>query len=176
VAIGRLIAAGVFLVPEKRDEEGLCPQMSMLDNMTLPRVGEKGSAWSIGRSWQAREVSDMITRLGITPPHPKALVSTLSGGNQQKVLLGKWLAGEPRLLVLHEPTQAVDVGARRDIIGVLRAQAERGCGILVSATDVGDLAAMCDRVLIMRAGQVTEELTGAFGQDEIVAATFFRDS
>jgi ribose transport system ATP-binding protein len=172
VSIDRLISAGIFLVPEKRDEEGLSLEMSMLDNMTLPRVGEKGSPWSIGKSWQDAEVSDMVRRLGIKPPHPKALVSTLSGGNQQKVLLGKWLAGGPRVLLLHEPTQAVDVGARRDIIQVLRGEAEAGCAVLVSATDVGDLAAMCDRVLIMRDGVVTEELTGTFDQDQIVAATF----
>jgi len=171
-SIEKLIGAGIFLVPEKRDEEGLSLEMSVLDNMTLPRVGEKGSPWSIGKSWQALEVDDMISRLGIKTSHPKALVSTLSGGNQQKVLLGKWLAGSPRVLLLHEPTQAVDVGARRDIIEVLRREAEGGCAVLVSATDVGDLAAMCDRVLIMRDGVVTEELTGTFGQDQIVEATF----
>lgn len=114
----------------------------------------------------------MIRRLDIRPPSPHALVSELSGGNQQKVLLGKWLAGKPKLLVLHEPTQAVDVGARRDIITALRGEAERGCGILVAATDVGDLTVICDRVLIMRDGVVTEELTGDLDQDQIVEATF----
>ncbi len=172
VGIDRLIAAGVFLVPEKREEEGLALELSMLDNMTLPRVGERGSPWSIGRSWQEREVGEMIRRLGITPPQPNALVSTLSGGNQQKVLLAKWLAGGPRLLLLHEPTQGVDVGARRDIINALGAEAARGCGIVMAATDAGDLAAMCDRVLIMRDGRVTQELTGELDQDQIVAATF----
>jgi ribose transport system ATP-binding protein len=172
VSIESLIAAGVYLIPEKRDEEGLAVEMSILDNITLPRVGEKGRRWLTGRSWQLDEVQDMITRLGITPPRPDALVSTLSGGNQQKVLLGKWLAGHPQLLLLHEPTQGVDVGARGDIINVLRAEAERGCGVLMSATDVGDLALICDRVLIMRDGRVAEELTGEFDQDEIVEATF----
>jgi ribose transport system ATP-binding protein len=171
-SVESLIAAGVFLIPEKRDEEGLAVEMSILDNLTLPRVGEKGRRWLIGRSWQLDEAQEMILRLGITPPRPEALVSTLSGGNQQKVLLGKWLAGQPRLLLLHEPTQGVDVGARGDIINVLRAEAERGCGVLMSATDVGDLALICDRVLIMRDGRVVAELTGEFDQDDIVEATF----
>jgi ribose transport system ATP-binding protein len=162
----------VFLIPEKRDEEGLAVEMTLLDNLTLPRVGEKGRRWLIGTSWQQDEAREMILRLGITPPRPEALVSTLSGGNQQKVLLGKWLAGRPRLLLLHEPTQGVDVGARGDIINVLRAEAERGCGILMSATDVGDLALMCDRVLILRDGRVAAELTGEFDQDDLVEATF----
>jgi ribose transport system ATP-binding protein len=171
-SVESLIGAGVFLIPEKRDEEGLAVEMTLLDNLTLPRVGEKGRRWLIGTSWQQDEVQEMILRLGITPPRPEALVSTLSGGNQQKVLLGKWLAGRPRLLLLHEPTQGVDVGARGDIINVLRAEAERGCGILMSATDVGDLALMCDRVLILRDGRVVAELAGEFDQDDIVEATF----
>ncbi len=172
VSVDSLIASGVFLIPEKRDEEGLAVEMSLLDNLTLPRVGEKGRPWLIGRSWQLDEAQEMILRLGIIPPRPEALVSTLSGGNQQKVLLGKWLAGQPRLLLLHEPTQGVDVGARGDIINVLRAEAERGCGVLMSATDVGDLALICDRVLILRDGRVVAELTGEFDQDDIVEATF----
>jgi ribose transport system ATP-binding protein len=172
VSVETLIGAGVFLVPEKRDEEGLAVELSIVDNLTLPRVGEKGRRWLIGHSWQLDEAREMILRLGITPPRPDALVSTLSGGNQQKVLLGKWLAGRPRLLLLHEPTQGVDVGARGDIIGVLRAEAERGCGVLMAATDVGDLALICDRVLIMRDGRVVAELTGDFDQDDIVEATF----
>jgi ribose transport system ATP-binding protein len=167
-----LIAAGIFLVPEKRDEEGLALELSLLDNMTVPRSRERGSPWATGRGWQQREVAEMISRLGIKPRHPNALVSTFSGGNQQKVLLGKWLAGRPRLLLMHEPTQAIDVGARRDIIAALRGEADRGCGILVAATDVGDLAVMCDRVLIVRDGRVAEELTGDLDQDQIVAATF----
>ena len=171
-SVENLIAAGVFLIPEKRDEEGLAVEMTLLDNLTLPRVGQKGRRWLIGSSWQQDEAREMILRLGITPPRPEALVSTLSGGNQQKVLLGKWLAGRPRLLLLHEPTQGVDVGARGDIINVLRAEAERGCGVLMSATDVGDLALMCDRVLILRDGRVVAELTGDFDQDDIVEATF----
>jgi ribose transport system ATP-binding protein len=167
-----LIGAGVFLVPEKRDEEGLVSDMSVRDNITLPRIGHKGAPWWIGGGWQQDEVDAMVRRLGIIPPSAHALVSTLSGGNQQKVLLGKWLAGQPRVLLLHEPTQAVDVGARRDILNVLRDQADQGCGVLVSATDVGDLAIMCDRVLIVRDGRITEELRGDFGPDEIVASTF----
>jgi ribose transport system ATP-binding protein len=82
------------------------------------------------------------------------------------------VAGRPRLLLLHEPTQGVDVGARGDIINVLRAEAERGCGILMSATDVRDLALMCDRVLILRDGRMVTELTGEFDQDDLVEATF----
>ncbi|HTX09638.1 MAG TPA: sugar ABC transporter ATP-binding protein [Solirubrobacteraceae bacterium] len=171
-SIEHLMSAGIVLVPEKREEEGLVLELSVLDNMTLPRMGEHGSPWYTGRGWQQAEVEEMIRRLGIKPERPGALVSTLSGGNQQKVLLGKWLAGSPQFVLLHEPTQAVDVAARRDIIEALRHESDRGCGILISATDVGDLALICDRVLIVRDGRVTQELTGELDQDQIVEATF----
>ncbi|MEI4920380.1 autoinducer 2 ABC transporter ATP-binding protein LsrA, partial [Klebsiella pneumoniae] len=91
---------------------------------------------------------------------------------QQKVLLGKWLAGQPSLLVLHEPTQAVDVGARHDIIDAIRQAALSGCGILVASVDAADLAVLCDRVLVFRDGQVSAELSGDMDADTIIHATF----
>jgi ribose transport system ATP-binding protein len=114
----------------------------------------------------------MIKKLDIKPPDPNQLVGTLSGGNQQKVLLGKWLAGKPRLLVLHEPTQAVDVGARHDIIDAIREAAADGCGVIISSVDAADLAVICDRVLVFRDGRVTAELAGDLTQDDIIHATF----
>jgi ribose transport system ATP-binding protein len=114
----------------------------------------------------------MIVKLDIRPPEPDKLVGTLSGGNQQKVLLGKWLAGKPDLLVLHEPTQAVDVGARHDIIAAIREAARDGCAVLISSIDAADLAVLCDRVLVFRDGQVADELTGDLDQDAIIHATF----
>jgi ribose transport system ATP-binding protein len=114
----------------------------------------------------------MIKKLDIKPPEPHQLVGTLSGGNQQKVLLGKWLAGQPDLLVLHEPTQAVDVGARHDIIAAIREAAAAGCGVLISSVDAADLSVLCDRVLVFRAGKVTAELAGEMTQDDIIHATF----
>jgi ribose transport system ATP-binding protein len=114
----------------------------------------------------------MIAKLDIRPPEPDKLVGTLSGGNQQKVLLGKWLAGKPDLLVLHEPTQAVDVGARHDIIAAIREAASDGCAVLISSIDAADLAVLCDRVLVFRDGKVADELTGDLDQDAIIHATF----
>ena len=114
----------------------------------------------------------MIAKLDIKPPDPYMPVGTLSGGNQQKVLLGKWLAGKPAVLVLHEPTQAVDVGARHDIINAIREAASEGCGVIISSVDAADLAVLCDRVLVFRGGKVVAELSGELTQDEIIDATF----
>jgi len=134
--------------------------MTVSENLTLPRVRSRGSGLSIGGTWQAQETAAMIKKLDIKPPNPHAPVGTLSGGNQQKVLLGKWLAGAPAVLVLHEPTRAVDVGARHDIINAIREAAQAGAGVIVSSVDAADLAVLCDRVIVFREGRVAAELTG----------------
>jgi ribose transport system ATP-binding protein len=166
------IRAGVAFVAERRLEQGLAAELSVTQNLTLPRVRSRGGRLRIGRAWQAAETAAMIEKLDIKPPDPNKLVGTLSGGNQQKVLLGKWLAGRPDLLVLHEPTQAVDVGARHDIIEAIREAAADGCGVLISSVDAADLSVLCDRVLVFRGGKVTAELTGDLTQDDIIRATF----
>jgi ribose transport system ATP-binding protein len=166
------INAGVAFVAERRLEQGLAAEMTVSQNLTLPRISSRGNWLRAGGGWQAAETAAMISKLDIRPPDPHQTVGTLSGGNQQKVLLGKWLAGEPTLLVLHEPTQAVDVGARHDIINAIRAAATDGCGVLISSVDAADLAVLCDRVLVFRDGQVVAELSGELTQDDIIDATF----
>jgi ribose transport system ATP-binding protein len=166
------IRAGVAFVAERRLEQGLAAELSVTQNLTLPRVRTRGGRLRIGHAWQVEETAAMIKKLDIKPPDPNQLVGTLSGGNQQKVLLGKWLAGQPDLLVLHEPTQAVDVGARHDIIEAIREAAAAGCGVLISSVDAADLSVLCDRVLVFREGKVTAELAGDMTQDDIIHATF----
>ena len=166
------VRAGVAFVPERRLEEGLAGEMSVTENLTLPRVRGGGHRMRIGSDWQHAETAAMIEKLDIRPPDPRAPVGTLSGGNQQKVLLGKWLAGEPKLLVLNEPTQAVDVGARHDIIDAVRAAARGGCGVVLASIDPNDLAVLCDRVLVLRDGRVAKELAGELEPDAITHAIF----
>jgi ribose transport system ATP-binding protein len=166
------VAAGVAYVAEARLEQGLAAEMSVADNLTLPRVRSRGGRVRIGGAWQAEETAAMISKLDIRPPDPRQAVGKLSGGNAQKVLLGKWLAGKPEVLVLHEPTQAVDIGARKDIIDAIRDAAAGGCGVLIASVDAADLAVLCDRVIVFRDGQVTAELSGNLNQDDIIHATF----
>ena len=166
------VAAGVAFVPERRLEEGLAGEMSVAENLTLPRVRSRGSRLRIGSDWQSEETAAMIAKLDIRPPDPGKPVGKLSGGNQQKVLLGKWLVGAPKLLVLHEPTQAVDVGARHDILDTIRETAQGGCGVVLASIDPSDLAALCDRVLVFRDGRVAKELSGELEPDAIAHAVF----
>ena len=147
---------GVDLVPERRESQGLSLSLSLLENVTIPRVRVHGSPGWLRSAWQRSEADWVIEELGVRPPAHAVTVGTLSGGNQQKVLLGKWLRGEPSLLVLHEPTRAVDVAARRDLLSVIFRAAAAGSGVLVAGMDANELQSMCDRVLIMYAGRIVE--------------------
>ncbi|GAA4742409.1 sugar ABC transporter ATP-binding protein [Nocardioides endophyticus] len=141
------LRAGIVLVPERRDRDGLALELSVADNVTLPRLGSR-SRFYLSRSWRDRQAARAIRDHGVRPAAPRALVRELSGGNQQKALLAKWLSAQPVLLVLHEPTQAVDVGARRDILARISAAADDGASVLVVSSEADDLAAVCDRVLV----------------------------
>jgi ribose transport system ATP-binding protein len=170
-----MVDAGVALVPERRDAQGLSLSMSVLENVTLPRVRMHGTRTRMGAAWQREEADWVIRELGVRPPAAGTPAGRLSGGNQQKVMLGKWLRGNPRLLVLHEPTRAVDVGARRDLLEVLFRAARSGAGVLVAGMDASELQSMCDRVLIMRDGGVADELRGDDVTIERVVSAVYRN-
>ncbi|MTD55630.1 sugar ABC transporter ATP-binding protein [Amycolatopsis pithecellobii] len=167
----RCIAAGLALLPEHRIDHGLAMTLTVAENITLPRVRRRGSPWHIGRRWQRRETDAVLDGLDVRPRRADIPVGQLSGGNQQKVMLGKWLEGQPELLVLHEPTQAVDVGAREDILKAIAAIAGRGVAVVVASIQPADLAAVCNRVLIFHSGRVTHELF-APAPDDIVDAVY----
>jgi ribose transport system ATP-binding protein len=167
-----MVDAGVALVPERRDAQGLSLAMSVLENVTLPRVRLHGSPTRMGTGWQREEADWVIRELGVRPPEHGVPVGKLSGGNQQKVMLGKWLRGNPRLLVMHEPTRAVDVGARRDLLQVVFRAAQAGSGVLVAGMDAHELQGMCDRVLIMRDGRIADELRGELTVEDVVEAVY----
>ena len=173
-AVDRFLAAGIALIPAQRAEEGLALSLSVLDNMSLPRVHTVNDRWWLRRSWQYADFVRLATELGISPKNPSMPAARLSGGNQQKLLLAKWLACDPTVLVMHEPTQAVDVGARRDILKAIRQTAGRGAGVLIASMEAEDLTAVCDRILVMRDGRVVGELPGRTSTDELLAATFSR--
>jgi ribose transport system ATP-binding protein len=170
---GSAIDAGIALVPEGRETAGLAMTMSVSENVMLPTtVRRGGGVRTISHSREKQVVGGWIDALDVRPPWPEALVKNLSGGNQQKVLLAKWLQGAPDLLVMHEPTQAVDVGARATLVRAIRSAAAEGRSVLVSGSDENELALLCDRVLVFAGGEVAAELTGELTPDGIVEATY----
>ncbi|GAB2456583.1 sugar ABC transporter ATP-binding protein [Jatrophihabitans fulvus] len=173
--VSACIRAGLVLVPERRDRDGLAFEMSMRDNISLPALRSRGRPWFVSRGWQRAGAEDAVGTLGIRPNLPNILVKQLSGGNQQKVLLAKWLSIGPSVLVLHEPTQAVDVGARQDILAALRRAADGGMAVLLVSSEPEDLAAACDRVLVHREGEGLVE-TGAATPDDLIEQIYGRTS
>jgi ribose transport system ATP-binding protein len=171
-SVAAMVRRGVVLVPEDRLRDGLARDHDMLSNITLPWMKHHGRAWSVGRRWRVRQTHAVIDQLGVAPANPGQLVSELSGGNQQKVLLGKWLAGKPRLLLVHEPTQAVDVNARQDLLRALHRVASEGAAVVIASTEVADLELLCNRVLVFRDGLVVDELTDGFDETALLDATY----
>lgn len=170
LSLRALLGAGVALVPERRDTDGLALSRSVAENVTLPRARARGGRLAIGREWQRREAGWVIETLGVRPAQPGLPVASLSGGNQQKVLIGKWLCARPRLLLAHEVTQGVDVGARAEIEDALLRAAAGGCAVILASMDACELAGLCDRVLVLEDGRIARELAGERGAEEIAAA------
>ncbi len=156
------IRAGVAYVASERLEENLAGSMTVAENL-FPNpvlVGEGGLAFARRRREHAAAMA-LIRRFDVNPPAPAAEVQQLSGGNQQKVVLARWFHLDKPLTVLEEPTAGVDVGAKRQIYGVLRERAEAGSALIVVSTDFEEVATVCTRVLVFRSGLIAAELQGA---------------
>ncbi len=155
------IAAGIAYVAGERLEESLAPAMNVLENLfPNPRVlGERGLAFN-RRKAENRAASRLIQRFDVNPPVASAQVQQLSGGNQQKVVLARWLNLNKPLVILEEPTAGVDVGAKRQIYDILKGCAAVGQALIVVSTDFEEVATICDRVLVFRSGTIAAELQG----------------
>jgi ribose transport system ATP-binding protein len=170
------IRAGLALLPAQRLEDGAVGEASVLENITLATLGRYFSrGWLRGRR-EMRESTEDLRRFSVRPAEPRRTFATLSGGNQQKVLLAKWFATNPRVLLLHEPVQGVDVGAKREIFDQIRESAERGAVVIVASSEYEDLAHLCDRVLVFRQGRVVAKLHGESLTHERILDYCFRES
>ena len=156
----RALRAGVAYVGQDRGRAGSIHGASVQENLTIASmraVSPRG--WISGRREQAL-ASSLIERAQIVPPDPSALIETLSGGNQQKIVVGRWLPRQPTLLVLDEPTEGVDVGARQAIYTIVRELAAAGTAVLVLSSSAEEVVQLCDRVLFFAGGRVAATLTG----------------
>ena len=164
-AIGR----GIALVPADRKTQGLVLELSVRDNLTLAVLGAVSRLGVLSAGRERAAAQTWIERLALRPPDPAKRAGELSGGNQQKVVVGKALATQPQVLLLDEPTRGVDIGARAELYAVIRGLAEQGIGILVSSSDTEELVGLADRILVFRGGRVTTALTAPIRHEEVVA-------
>jgi ribose transport system ATP-binding protein len=153
------IAAGVLLVPEDRRLHGLVREASVGFNISLPNLDRLVSAFGVRRRAEAEMHRTWIDRLRIKTPSAAQPVGLLSGGNQQKVVYGKWLARGPRVLILDEPTRGVDVGAKAEIYALVDELAGQGVAVWMITSDMEELLGMSDRVIVMHEGRVAGELS-----------------
>ena len=166
------LRTGVAFIPQERARLGLAVSESIEDNVTLPHLKDRGHILWTGRRWRREETEHVLEKFGVHPPIRTAPVAALSGGNQQKVLFGKWLLGNPSVIVLEEPTQAVDVGARSALLLATRQAAQDGAAVIYISAEVDDLVAVCDRVYVLREGRIAHEFHHPFVPDALIDAMF----
>jgi ribose transport system ATP-binding protein len=154
------LEAGVALIPADRQRDGSIGSLSVGDNVAVPVLDKYQSRFGLNRSRMRSDMRTLLERFDVRPPDPRFKYQSLSGGNQQKAMLAKWLQTKPSLLLLHEPTQGVDVGARQQIFELTRKAAADGAAVLCVSSDHEQLAAVCDRVVVFGRGHVARELTG----------------
>jgi ribose transport system ATP-binding protein len=151
---------GIALVPEDRKTDGLMLPMSVRDNLTFAALDRLSRAGVIRSADEARATAEMVARLSIKVPDTADAVSTLSGGNQQKVVIAKWLLNAPRVVLLNDPTRGIDVGTKQDIYLLLRKLADEGVAVLLYSTDYAELIGCCDRVAVFFDGRIVRWLQG----------------
>ena len=171
-SVKKALRAGVAYIPQDRHGQGLATDLTVTENVTVPHLHRRGKPWFTGLGWQKAETEAVLEAFEVTPANRNAVVATFSGGNQQKVLMGKWLLGGPAALVLDDPTQAVDVGARSAVLRATRQAAVDGAAVVLCSSEVDDLAAVCDRVFILEEGKVVNELVRPFTADDVFSAIF----
>jgi ribose transport system ATP-binding protein len=152
------IAAGVALVPEDRKQQGVILEMAIRQNIGLASLHEHARAGFLNFAEERRQSAEMTARLRVRMPGDQQRVLNLSGGNQQKVVLGKWLAMRPRVLLMDEPTRGIDVGAKQEIYQLMHELAGAGMAILFVSSEMEEVIGMSDRVLVMHEGQIAGEL------------------
>jgi ribose transport system ATP-binding protein len=164
---------GLALLPADRQRQAGIPRATVKENVTLPVLRRYRRLGRLEHRRERRDVRELLARFRVRPPDPDRPLAALSGGNQQKALLARWIGTRPRILLLHEPTQGVDVGSRREIFELLQEAVDAGTAVLYASAEHEELAHLCDRVLVFRRGRIVRELAGgAISKDSIAAACY----
>jgi len=164
------VAAGIAFVPEDRARHGLVLIQSLRENLSATVLGRL-SRWGMRKPRaEGRSAREAIARFGVVCRGPEQRVGELSGGNQQKISLARWMVTEPRVLIVDEPTRGVDVGAKAEIHRILGELAERGLAILMISSELPEVLALADRILVIREGRIAGELARAAATEQAVVA------
>lgn len=162
----KAIAAGIGMVPEDRRSEGIIALRSVEENLTLSWAGRKEK---IGWRKKGKELTlSYVQKMQIKTPSPRQLIGLLSGGNQQKVIVSRWLATKPRILLLDEPTRGIDVGAKTEMYGLIDSLAKQGLAILLVSSELPEILGLADRILVMKQGALAGELSGAASEEDVL--------
>ncbi|WP_010493941.1 sugar ABC transporter ATP-binding protein [Paenibacillus elgii] len=163
------IRAGIALVTEDRKDEGLLLNLSVKDNISLPNLKDVSSFGFVSRSKETGISERLISQLLIKTPNSEQKVGSLSGGNQQKVVIGKWLETNPQVFILDEPTRGVDIGAKKEIYDLMNQLISRGVAILMISSELPEVLGMSDRILVMHEGRIAGEFArGEATQEKIM--------
>jgi len=173
------VEAGIALVPEDRGLQGLVLMLPVEENIVLPTLQEHARAGWVNRNGLRSTAQEYVDRLAIRTPHLQQKAMYLSGGNQQKVVLAKWLASNPKVLIMDEPTRGIDVGAKAEVHALMNQLAQAGMGIIMISSELPEILGMSDRILVMSEGRVaailereeaTQEKIMAYASGEFGAA------
>jgi ribose transport system ATP-binding protein len=162
----KAVRAGVGLAPEERKADGLWGQWDLVKNVTVADLRRFRTGPFVDRSGEAKAATEQLELLNTRPLHVRRLVSEFSGGNQQKVVLARWLLRDSKVLLLDEPTRGVDVGAKAEIYRVICSLADAGLAIVMVSSELNELVGLCDRLLVLRDGNIVAELAGDTATEE----------
>jgi len=157
------IDRGIYLIPEDRKKSGLILDDPIVENISLPNLPAYARAWLVDPAAERRAAETQRQALRIKTPTVQTLVGSMSGGNQQKVVLGKWLGMSPKVIIFDEPTRGIDVGSKAEIYALMRAMADNGVAILMISSDMEEVIGVSDQVAVMHEGAVT----GVLGRDQM---------
>lgn len=172
---GAAMRHGIAYVPEDRGTQGLIKPMDVTQNLSLAVLRSLSTASFIRRGEEVRLAERTIEKLGIRAYSVRQIVGKLSGGNQQKVVVGKWLASKPKVLIMDEPTRGIDVGAKSEIHRLMSELAQQGIAILMISSELPEILGMSDRILVMRQGRIVAEFTREEATQEKVAAAMMSE-
>ncbi|RME98892.1 MAG: sugar ABC transporter ATP-binding protein, partial [Chloroflexi bacterium] len=164
------IGLGVALIPEDRQREGLVQTMSVADNMLLASLKRYLKGFYLSKNKEATSVNRLIGELSLKVSDPNQIITSLSGGNQQKVVVAKGLLTDPKILLMDEPTRGIDVGAKSEIFEIMSRLAAQGLGIIFVSSELKEILGMSDRILVMSKGKITGEFSGKDATEEALVA------